>query len=207
MIKAEATVNGIISRSAMMKTGKDGKPFTAMTVKVDVTDRNGSGISVEISVGKDGYDTNEAAKLTIGQRVEIVGTMNFKKRTEHLYVNLSAKQIALNPASQTDSVTGDLEFKGTIGKQIDRKTDKNGGNYQIFSGFSTEKVAETFEFTWVRFVRFSNDECKALVPSGKVEIKGELELGCYQEKLNLSCRVNEISEWVKQQIPNMNQNA
>ena len=116
MIKAEATVNGIISRSAMMKTGKDGKPFTAMTVKVDVTDRNGSGFSVEISVGKDGYDTNEAAKLTIGQRVEIVGTMNFKKRTEHLYVNLSAKQITLNPASQTDSVTGDLEFKGTIGK-------------------------------------------------------------------------------------------
>ena len=147
MIKAEATVNGIISRSAMMKTGKDGKPFTAMTVKVDVTDRNSSGITIEISVGKDGYDTNEAAKLTIGQRVE------------------------------------------------------------IFSGFSTEKVAETFEFTWVRFVRFSNDECKALVPSGKVEIKGELELGCYQEKLNLSCRVNEISEWVKQQIPNTNQNA
>ena len=93
MIKAETTVNGIISRSAMMKTGKDGKPFTAMTVKVDVTDRNGGGISVEISVGKDGYDTNEAAKLTIGQRVEIVGTMNFKKRSEHLYVNLSAKQI------------------------------------------------------------------------------------------------------------------
>ncbi|MDD3063265.1 MAG: hypothetical protein PHX50_10620 [Massilibacteroides sp.] len=207
MIKAEATVNGIISRSAMMKTGKDGKPFTAMTVKVDVTDRNGGGISVEISVGKDGYDTNEAALLTIGQRVEIVGTMNFKKRSEHLYVNLSAKQITLNPASKTDSVTGDVEFKGTLGKQIDRKNDKNGSSYQIFSGFSTEKVAETFEFTWVRFVRFSNDECKALAPSSKVEIKGELELGCYQEKLNLSCRVNEISEWVKQPFPNTNQNA
>lgn len=207
MIKAEATVNGIISRSAMMKTGKDGKPFTAMTVKVDVTDRNGGGISVEISVGKDGYDTNEAALLTIGQRVEIVGTMNFKKRSEHLYVNLSAKQITLNPASKTDSVTGDVEFKGTLGKQIDRKNDKNGSSYQIFSGFSTEKVAETFEFTWVRFVRFSNDECKALAPSSKVEIKGELELGCYQEKLNLSCRVNEISVWVKQPFPNTNQNA
>lgn len=207
MIKAEATVNGIISRSAMMKTGKDGKPFTAMTVKVDVTDRNGGGISVEISVGKDSYDTNEAALLTIGQRVEIVGTMNFKKRSEHLYVNLSAKQITLNPASKTDSVTGDVEFKGTLGKQIDRKNDKNGSSYQIFSGFSTEKVAETFEFTWVRFVRFSNDECKALAPSSKVEIKGELELGCYQEKLNLSCRVNEISEWVKQPFPNTNQNA
>ena len=48
MIKAEATVNGIISRSAMMKTGKDGKSFTAMTVKVDVTDRNGSGISLDV---------------------------------------------------------------------------------------------------------------------------------------------------------------
>jgi len=34
-----------------------------------------------------------------------------------------------------------------------------------------------------------------------------LELGCYQEKLNLSCRVNEISEWVKQPFPNTNQNA
>lgn len=182
MIKAEATVNGIISRSAMMKTGKDGKSFTAMTVKVDVTDRNGSGISIEISVGKDGYDTNEAAKLTIGQRVEIVGTMNFKKRSEHLYVNLSAKQITLNPASQTDSVTGDLEFKGSLGKQIDRKTDKNGGDYQIFSGFSTEKVAETFEFTRVRFVRFSNDECKALASKWQGRNQGRIGIGLLPRK-------------------------
>lgn len=207
MIKAEATINGVISRSAMMKTGKDGKPFTAMSVKVDITDRNDRGISVEISVGKDGYDAAEAAQYALGQRVEIAGTMNFKKRAERLYVNLSAKQITLNPTSQVDAVTGDLEFKGTLGKQIDRKTDKNGSDYHIFSGFSTEKVAETFEFTWVRFVRFSKEECNVLNPSGKVEVKGELELGSYQDKLNLSCRVKEISEWVKQPYPNTNQTA
>ena len=207
MIKAEATINGVISRSAMMKTGKDGKPFTAMSVKVDITDRNDHGISVEISVGKDGYDAAEAAQYALGQRVEIAGTMNFKKRAERLYVNLSAKQITLNPTSLVDAVTGDLEFKGTLGKQIDRKTDKNGSDYQIFSCFSTEKVAETFEFTWVRFVRFSKEECNVLNPSGKVEVKGELELGSYQDKLNLSCRVKEISEWVKQPYPNTNQTA
>ena len=67
MIKAETTVNGVISRSAMMKTGKDGKPFTAMSLKVDITDRNGSGISVEISVGKDGYDATDAVKYSLGE--------------------------------------------------------------------------------------------------------------------------------------------
>ena len=61
MIKAETTVNGVISRSAMMKTGKDGNPFTAMTVKVDITDRRGSSTSLEVSVGKDGYDAADAA--------------------------------------------------------------------------------------------------------------------------------------------------
>ncbi|MGL5981062.1 MAG: hypothetical protein ACRCZY_09350 [Phocaeicola sp.] len=205
MIKAETTVNGVISRSAMMKTGKDGNPFTAMTVKVDITDRRGSSTSLEVSVGKDGYDAADAANYAIGQRVEIVGTMNFKKRGERLYLNLSAKQITLNPTSKIDAVTGNLEFKGTLGKQIDRKSDKNGASYQIFSGFSTEKVGESFEFTWVRFVRFASDDCKALSAGAKVEVKGELELSCYQDKLNLSCRVSEMSEWVKQPFLHPNQ--
>ena len=57
------------------------------------------------------------------------------------------------------------------------------------------------------FVYLSKEECNVLNPSGKVEVKGELELGSYQDKLNLSCRVKEISEWVKQPYPNTNQTA
>ena len=37
-----------------------------------------------------------------------------------------------------------------------------------------------------------------LVPKGKIHIHGTLELSIYQDKINLGCRVEEISEWVRQ---------
>ena len=115
-----------------------------------------------------------------------------------MYVNLSAKEIHLNPASVTDAINGELEFRGTLGKQIDERTDKNGNPYQLFSGYSTEKVNDAFEFTWVRFARFSGDVCNTLYPSAKVEVKGKLAITVFHKRLNLDCRVSEIKEWVKQ---------
>lgn len=198
MIKAEVTVNGIIDRSATSRTSKEGKPFTTFSLKVNITGHNQESLPIEISIIKDGYNASEANQFTSGRRVEVSGNMTFKKRGERMYVNMSASQINMTPIAVTDSVEGTVEFRGTLGKQIDRKNDKNGKPYQTFSGFSTEKVDEAFEFTWIRFARFSGDECNALVPSGKIEAKGKLTLSVFREKLNIDCRVDEIKAWIKQ---------
>jgi hypothetical protein len=198
MIKAEVAINGVISRAATQRTGKDGKAYTQLTLTVNVGDIAKETMPIEISVIKDGYNIAEANQYGTGKRVEIIGTLTFKKRGENMYVNLSAKEIHLTPASVTDAINGDLEFRGTLGKTIDERNDKNGKPYQLFSGYSAEKINETFEFTWVRFARFAGDSSSILVPSAKVEAKGKLTITVYRKKLNLDCRVDEIKEWVKQ---------
>ncbi len=198
MIKAEVTVNGVISRAATTRTSKDGKTYTQLSLTVNVGDVDKETLPIEISVIKDGYNANEASLCTNGTRAEIIGILTFKKRGENMYVNLSAKEIHLNPASVTDVINGEMEFRGTLGKQIDERTDKNGKPYQLFSGYSTEKVNDAFEFTCVRFARFSGDVCNILYPSAKVEVKGKLAITVFHKRLNLDCRVSEIKEWVKQ---------
>lgn len=198
MIKAEVTVNGVISRASTTRTSKDGKTYTQLSLTVNVGEVTKETLPIDISVIKDGYNQAEACQCTNGIRAEITGVLTFKKRSENMYVNLSAKEIHLNPASVTDAINGELEFRGTLGKQIDERTDKNGNPYQLFSGYSTEKVNDAFEFTWVRFARFSGDICNVLYPSAKVEVKGKLAITVFRKRLNLDCRVSEIKEWVKQ---------
>lgn len=191
-------VNGVICRAATTRTGKDGKNYTQFSLTVNVGDVTKETLPIDISVIKDGYNQVEANQFTNGTRAEITGILTFKKRGETMYVNLSAKEIHLNPASVTDNISGELEFRGTLGKQIDERTDKNGKPYQLFSGYSTEKVNDAFEFTWIRFARFSGEACNVLYPSAKVEAKGKLAITVFRKRLNLDCRVSEIKEWVKQ---------
>ena len=81
---------------------------------------------------------------------------------------------------------------------MDEKTDNKGGKYLVFSAFSTEKDGDIFEYTWVRFIRFAPEHEAFLIPKGKIHINGILEISIYRDKINLGCRVEEISEWVKQ---------
>ena len=77
------------------------------------------------------------------------------------------------------------------------KNDKKGKTFLMFSAFSAEKIGEDFAFTWVRFVRFSEEREEWLQPKATIEAKGELEISVYNDRLNLGCKVAELSQWEK----------
>lgn len=155
MIKCNVTMCGTISRVATVRTNSENKVFTAFAVNCVVPAKSGINKTVEISVAKDGED-NELKNCALGQRVNVSGTLTFKKRGDNLYFNLSASEVTLS-ASNEDSIKGEMHFRGKTGKIIEEKTDKKGKEFLQFSGFSAEKVNDGFEYLWVRFFGF---DCK-----------------------------------------------
>lgn len=205
MIKCNVTVNGVISRVASMRTGKEGKAYISFAVKVNVSSKDGDSCkAVEVSVLQEG-NSNELARYCSGSRVELKGSLTFRKRESNFYLNFHADSVDFSPVNNPDGIAGSMEFKGTIGKQVDEKTDKKGRQFLIFSAFSTEKDGDTFEYTWVRFIRFAPEHEAFLIPKEKIHINGPLEISTYQDKINLGCRVEEISEWVKQDASKSNE--
>lgn len=196
MIKCNVTVCGTVSRAAAVRTNNEGKPFTAFAVNCVVPAKDGINKTVEISVAKDGEETG-LSDYAVGKRVEISGVLTFKKRGENLYFNLSASSVSLSVGSNKDSIGGDMHFRGKTGKNIDEKTGKNGKKFLQFSAFSAEKVNDGFEYLWVRFVGFDREREGWLQPQTGIEVKGELELSVYNDKLNIACKVSEMSEYVK----------
>lgn len=94
MIKCNVTVGGTISRVATVRTNNEGKVFTAFAVNCVIPAKSGINKTVEISIAKDGED-NELKNYAIGQRVNVSGTLTFKKRGDNLYFNLSASDVGL----------------------------------------------------------------------------------------------------------------
>lgn len=198
MIKCNVKINGIISRPAQMRTDKDNKQLVSFPVSVVLPAKSGINKTVEVSVSMNG-SSSDCSKYSAGQRIEMQGTLTLRKRGESLYFNFMADSVTLNPADTKDKIEGEMEFRGSLGnKGIIMKNDKKGNPFVVFSGFSTEKVGENFEFIWVRFVRFSGDKEAFLQPKAKVNVKGTAEFGVFNDKIDISCRVSEISEWVKE---------
>ena len=197
MIKCNVTVCGTISKAAVVRTNNENKAFTAFAVNCVIPARNGIDKTVEISVAKDGEEHNRA-DYTVGKRVEISGVLTFKKRGDNLYFNMSASSVNLTVASNEDSIKGEMLFRGKTGKNIEEKTDKKGKNFLQFSAFSAEKVNDGFEYLWVRFLGFDREREEWLQPQTGIEAKCELELSVYNDKLNIACKVSEMSEYVKQ---------
>lgn len=196
MIKCNVTLNGTVSRAATVRTDKDGRPYIGFAVKMTVPGKTGNK-EVEIFVSKDGTGT-ETSLFPVNARIAVQGTLTFKKRGDALYMNMQACSVDFHPQGGADSVEGTLEFRGTVGKQVEERTDKKGNKYLTFSGFSAEKTSDGFAFIWVRFIRFSAEREAFLSPKGKIQAKGKLELSAFMERIGISCRLEEISEWVKQ---------
>lgn len=165
---------GTISRVATVRTNSENKVFTAFAVNCVVPAKSGINKTVEISVAKDGED-NELKNCALGQRVNVSGTLTFKKRGDNLYFNLSASEVTLS-ASNEDSIKGEMHFRGKTG---------------------TEKVNDGFEYLWVRFFGFDCKREEWLQPQTGIEVKGDMELSVYNDKLNLSCKIAEMSAYVK----------
>ena len=175
MIKCNVTVCGTVSKAATCRTNKEGKAFVSFAMNVVIPAKSGINKTIEVSVIKDGTLTE-------------VGSCN----------NLSASSISHQPDEAEDCIKGVMEFRGKVGKSIEDKTDKNGVPYCQFSAFSAEKVQDGFEYIWVSFFLFDG-KCEAwLQPGVKANIKGALSVSVFNDKLDFSCRVSEMSEYVAQ---------
>ena len=194
MIKCNVSVCGTVSKAAVVRNGKDGMPFTTYSVDVVVAAKSGINKTVMVSCIMDG-DCAEA--IVVGNRIDVKGVLTFKKKDDNLYFNLKGIEVSQSAAENKDGIVGDMDFKGKVGKDIDMKKDKNGKAFLMFSAFSAEKIGEEFAFTWVRFVRFSEEKEEWLQSKAAIEAKGELEISAYNDRLNLGCKVAELSQWEK----------
>lgn len=194
MIKCNVSVCGTVSKAAVVRNGKDGMPFTTYSVDVVIPAKKGINKTVMVSCIMDG-DCAEA--IVVGNRIDVKGVLTFKKKDDNLYFNLKGIEVSQPATESKDGIVGDMEFKGKIGKDIDMKKDKNGKAFLMFSAFSAEKIGEEFAFTWVRFVRFSEEKEEWLQSKATIEAKGELEISVYNDRLNLGCKVAELNQWEK----------
>lgn len=205
MIKCNVTVCGTLSRSAVKRTNKEGKPFSTFGINLVIPASVGINKTIEISVAKDGDD--DLSMLPVGSRVEVTGVLTFHKKDDNLWFNLSATGINSFNAGDKDSITGEMEFRGTLGKKaIDAKNDKKGNPFKVFSGYSSERISQATEteeakyaFTWVRFVQFNANDSDWLMPSIGVDVKGDLDVTVYNDNISLGCRVKELAQWDKAQ--------
>ena len=194
MIKCNVSVCGTVSKAAVVRNGKDGMPFTTYSVDVVVPAKKGINKTVMVSCIMDG-DCAEA--IVVGNRIDVKGVLTFKKKDDNLFFNLKGVEVSQPATESKDGIVGDMEFKGKVGKDIDMKKDKNGKAFLMFSAFSAEKIGEEFAFTWVRFVRFSEEKEEWLQSKAAIEAKGELEISVYNDRLNLGCKVAELNQWEK----------
>ena len=193
MIKCNVTVCGTITRSAQMRTNKDGKAFLAFGVSVVIAAKSGINKTFEISVAKDG-GMDELNGLASGTRVEMTGVLTFHKKDDTIFLNMSATNVSTANVSADDSVKGEIEFRGTVGNKIEEKTDKKGNPYLVFSAFSSEKDGEGGKPEWMQ------GKCG-------IDATGELQLSIYNDRLDMTCRVAKLTQWEKQPYQGGENNA
>lgn len=87
MIKCNVTINGIVSRTASMRTNKEGKSYIGFAVKTTIPAKAGGCKQVEIFVSKDGTDA-ELPSYVVGQRIGLKGVLTFRKREENLSISM-----------------------------------------------------------------------------------------------------------------------
>lgn len=201
MIKCNVTVCGTISRQAQMRANKEGKQFISFGISVVIPAKSGINQTVEISVAKDGNNQAELVNYPVGSRVEVAGVLQFHKKGEVLYLNLSASGVNSFNAGNQDAITGSIEFRGTIGKQVEVKTDKKGKPYTMFSAYSSEKDGENYSYTWVRFMQFDAQKADWVQAKAGINAKGDLQVGAYNDRLDLTCRITELTTWEKKKHP------
>ena len=89
MIKAEVNVIGTVSRTAVVRDGKEGTKFVTFGVSVVILAKSGINKTVEISVAKD-YQLGDDISLiqTKDTRVGLKGNITFRKKGDNLYLNM-----------------------------------------------------------------------------------------------------------------------
>ena len=145
-----------------------------------------------------------------GGLFDILGVLEIRNKENKLLFYLAAESVTTDDVPDLDAISGTLSFRGHLKKEkvYEEKKDKNGNPYLVFSAYSAEKVGESFVSTWVNFMRFP--EKAAAIGTVKpdwmrskahVSISGELQISSYNSKVQLSCKVASMSEFVKDNSP------
>lgn len=198
MIKCNVTVIGTVNRPVELKNGHDGNPFVTFGLNVLLKD-NQESKNIDISVASDG-DDDTVLSLSKGDRVRLKGVLSFKRICDTLYFNLSTDELSLNPKG-ADTIIGEIQFRGTLGsKEIVEKMGKKGA-FRTFDAYSSEKIGEQqYSYIWVHFIDFSDETPDWLGPKAKIEVDGKLELQIFKGSPSINCRVESLSEWVKEDL-------
>ncbi|MCR5174023.1 MAG: hypothetical protein K6C09_05250 [Oscillospiraceae bacterium] len=196
MIKCNATVVGTVNRPVEIRSGRGDKPFVTFGMAVVVKDGDES-VKLDVSVACDGED-DEVLDLIPGERVRVKGVMTFKRFGDTLYYNLSAENVS-GKAKEEDSIAGKLLFRGTLGsKEVVERTGRKGG-FRAFDAYSSEKIDEDqYSYVWVHFIDFNKERPDWLGPRAGIDAEGKLELQVYNDSVSVGCRVETLSQWVKQ---------
>src|SRR5574344_1837856 len=91
MINSQVTMVATINKNAVMKQSRDGKSFISFGVEFPLSDYHGNTKKFDISVSAD-LDDSLRNQLVSGRKVEIHGTMYFKKKADIMYMNLRSEQ-------------------------------------------------------------------------------------------------------------------
>lgn len=193
MIKCEATVCGTISRSAAMRSNKEGQPFMGFSMNVAVQEK-GVSHNIELRVTRDGQFEPFLSDFTEGTRVKATGQLVFYKKNDVLVFSLRATELNLQ-ADAEDHIDGTIDFRGSIGKTIEQKNDRKGNPYIVFSAFSTEKRGEDFSFTWIKFFQFRKAQEPWMQPGVGVHAQGNLEVSVFNDKPYVSCHLENLEAW------------
>lgn len=196
MIKCNVTVIGSISRPVDLKEDRNGNPFVTFGLAVKLKGDNESKI-ITISVSGSGED-DEVLNFGKGDRVKVKGNLFFKRKDDAIYYNLSAEEVKKTDKGE-DSINGTLRFRGTVGSKGFTEHPGKKGSFRTFDAFSTDKTGENqFVYTWVHFLDFSEECPDWLQPKAKIEAEGKLEFQVYAGRTSISCRVESLSEWIRE---------
>lgn len=224
MIKVNATLTGTVSRNAEQHYDHENKPRYSFRLRVGVPSNivDGAAIDVFVEIPPQKVSNELMSALVAGSRATVLGVLNVyaKKNGEVPQPGKSAEPQYFCTAetitssnivpegteisvSSVDSVGGDLEFSGSVSKNIETKKNKRGYDFLVFSASSTEKDRTSGQFysLYVRFVRFSEQGMAPdtlrpawLQPKAKVIIHGDFKASSYNGRLSFSSRVRDISE-------------
>lgn len=200
MIKCNVKLVGTLLNQPQIRKNKDNEEFITFDVTTTLPDK-GEGTKQTISVAMKKEELAQATR-PIGTRVQLEGSLTFHKTRDTLYLNMSATSITADGVPEADSITGEIEFRGTIGNEVQQKTDKNQKPYILFSAYSSEKVGDDYTYTWVSFLQFDTTKPDWMISKPGIHATGKLQLSFYKDRtgasrLEIGCTAKTIELWDK----------
>ncbi len=195
MIKIITCLTGEVFKEAKSFKTKDGKEVTTISFKtmVESKQKNLEKRSVIVSASKEG-EAKDLYAFKPGDRIKAKGIISVRKKDGRLFLNLALEDIK-SSEKEEDKISGEMEFRGIVGKEVMESFDKNRRSFVAFSAYSSYLKDKERQYVWVHFIQFEAKREKFLCPKAKVQILGIAEIKYYKEMVDLHCRVSKIKPW------------